>query len=392
MPLLDLPPELLALIAQHIGPSELRKYVPYLLVAKSWYRAVLPVYLSHLPLSDLYIAAHHDLDRLPPADTELSGLIQARVQRLSVRLVGYPCRCPSVAPWHDDTTNTQLRPGQDGMKKSQCWYSAWTTTGLVKNTAACQDVWRWQGEMRKLHQWGGRINKKLVELAAILRHSKAMKEFSLEASSEDDDGQVPRWDYLHDTTIRILISSLPSNLCNLTLDMCGSKAITPDRGREAVHLCPLLAERLHDFQNVRLRLRCICPQVFQSSSSRTGTESKLKTLVIRLSLPSFSDSVDEPSKGNDKYDAKPCDVTANPLYKRMIAAGAKTTKDFPGLLMMRISYRSKKSICLNVADCVGKRIMCEGSERFCYEDDGVEWDAWENSESMLDIGSLLELR
>ena len=244
-----------------------------------------------------------------------------------------------------------------------------------------------------LHRWGRRINTKLLDLAAILPFSKNLVEFSFEAASESDGEQGPRWDYLHDTTICSLISSLPLSLNNLTLDMCGSRAITPDRSRDSIHLCPLVAERLHDFQNIRLRLRCICPQILPTSSSRPETESRLKTLVIRLSLPFFPDPIDESSKGTNNFDAKPCDVSAIPLYKRIIAAAAESTINFPELSMMRISYRKSgnNNICLHVADCLRKRNMYEGSEIFCYEDDGSQWDAWENSESLQDLGSLREV-
>ena len=114
MPLRELALELLALIAQHVGASELRKSVAYLLVAKFWYRAILPVYLSRLPLSDLYLASHRDLDVLPSSGTALANLIQEKTRRLSIRLVGHPCKCPSKAPWHD---GTEIEHRQDGMKK-----------------------------------------------------------------------------------------------------------------------------------------------------------------------------------------------------------------------------------------------------------------------------------
>lgn len=133
MPLLDLAPELLALIAHQVGASELRKSVAYLLVAKRWYHAILPVYLFRLPLSDLYLASHHDLEILPSPDTVLGSLIQTKTRRLSVRLVGHPCKYPSVAPWHD---NKKIERGQDGMKKlgdpNWDWHWDWTTVGPVK--------------------------------------------------------------------------------------------------------------------------------------------------------------------------------------------------------------------------------------------------------------------
>ena len=389
MPLLDLPPELLALIAHFVGTSELRKSVDYLLVAKGWYCAILPVYLSRLPLSDLYLASHRDLDILPSPDTALGHLIQAKTRRLSVRLVGHPCKCPSVVPWHD---NIYVELGHDGMKKLRDWHCDWTTVGPERDTFH-RSLWRWHEETRTLHRWAERINKKLIELAAMLPDT-SLDEFSFEAASEFEGEQGPRWDYLHDSTLRSLISSLPPFLNNLTIDLCGSRLITPDRGRDPAHICPLIGDRLPDFQNVRLRLRCICPEVFQFSSSRVKTQPKLKTLVIKLNLPSFPDGMNQSYKRYDKFDASPCEESAIPLYKRIIAAGVKSTNNFPGLSMMRISYRRndyKKNTCLHVADCVRERYMFDGSEVFCYEDDGSGWVAWENGENLQDLGSLRDL-
>ena len=392
MSLLDIPSELLTLIADCLGSSELRKSVAYLLISKRWYHAALPVYLSRLPLADLYLASHHDLDRLPPPDTALTKLIQTRTKRLSVRLVGHPSRCPSVLPWFDNTgldEDGDPLLGQDVARKWESWDCDWMTAGPEGDIAKPRTRWHWRGEQRALHQWAGRTNKKLVELAATLPNSRSLEEFILEASSEYEGKLGPRWDYLHDSTIRSLILNLPSSLNNLTLDLCGSGVITPDRRREAIHLCPFIAGRLRDFQNVRLRLRCICPQVFQSLSATTDSESRLKTLAIRLSLPFFPEAVDEAHNGYDEFDAKSCVVTAIPLYRRMIAAGVDSARKLPGLSMLRISYRTqeKHSINLALADCVRRRYMFEGSEIFTYEDDGSQWAAWEDSETLQDGGN-----
>ena len=220
-----------------------------------------------------------------------------------------------------------------------------------------------------------------------------LNEFSIEAASEVDSLQGPLWDYLHDSTIRSLISSLPLFLNNLTIDLCGTRLISPDRGREPVYICPLIGDRLPDIQNVRLRLRCICPGVFQTSSSKSKTQPRLKSLVIKLSLPYFFDIIDESYSVHHKFDANPCVASAFPLYKRMIAAGAESAKDFPELSMMRISYRKdhKKNISLSVADCVTQRYLCGGSELFCWEDNGKQWFAWENERNLVDVGDLQEL-
>ena len=389
MPLLALPPELLALIAQFVGPSELRKSVDYLLVAKGWCQAILPVYLSQLPLSDLYLASRRDLDILPSPDTALGHLIQAKTRRLSIRLVGHPCDRSSPTPWHD---GIHIGIGHDGRKKWRGRYCDWITVGPVRDEFH-RDTYRWHEETRTLHRWARRINRKLIELAAMLPET-SLDEFSFEATSESESEHGPRWDYLHDSTLRSLISSLPPFLKNLTIDLCGSRPITPDGGRDPAHMCPLIGDRLPDFQNVRLRLRCICPEVFQTFSSKAKIQPKLKTLIIRLILPNFPDGTGEGSKPLDKFDVSPCDESAIPLYKRMIAAGVKSTKDFPELSMMRISYRQKgeKNMCLEVADCVRERYMFDGCEVFCYEFDGSEWVAWEHDDEYLqDVGSLRDL-
>ena len=389
MPLLDLPPELLTLIAQFVGASVLRESVDYLLVAKRWYRAILPVYLSRLPLSDLYLASHRDLEVLPSSGTALGHLIRAKTRRLSICLIGHPCKEPSGGPWHD---NTDITLGLDGMKKWKDWHCDWTTVGPVRDTFD-QDLWRWHEEMRTLHHWAGRVNKKLIELAAMLPDT-GLDEFSFEAGCESVSELGPRWDYLHDCALRSLISSLPPFLNNLTIDLCGTRSITPDRGRDPAHICPLIGDRLPNFQNVRLRLRCICPEVFQFSSSKVKTQPKLKTLLIKLDLPFYPDCTDPSYKGYERPDASPCDERAIPLYKRMIAAGVKSTKDFPGLSMMRISFSKsscRKKMCFYVADCVRERYMYDVNEVFYYEGDGSEYVQWENGETLQDFGSLQDL-
>ena len=147
MSLLDIPSELLTLIADCLGPSELRKSVAYLLITKRWYHAALPVYLSQLPLTDLYLASHHDLDRFPPPDTALTNLIQTKTKRLSVRLVGHPSKRSSLLPWYDNTGLEHLEEqdepllGQDGAKKWESWDCDWMTVGPKGDTASRRTRW-----------------------------------------------------------------------------------------------------------------------------------------------------------------------------------------------------------------------------------------------------------
>ena len=384
MPLLDLPLELLALIAQYV---ELRKSVAYLLVAKRWYQATLPVYLSQLPLSDLYLASQHDLERLPPPGSALGRLIQANTHRLSVRLVGHPCKFPTTAPWHD---GIEIRFGHDGMKKWKYWICHWNNLRILD-----RDPRRFETEPQTLDRWSRLINKKLVELATVLQECVHLGEFTLEATRESDDMRFSLRDYLHDSTIRSLILSLPSCLNNLTLDACSSNFVSPNGSRDAIHLCPLIGERLHDFQNVRLRLRCICPQIFQAPPSKSSAESRLKSLVVRLSLPDLYGAVRQnSSRSYEQFDARSCglsplplyqkDPSATPLYKSMIAAGAAFAKRIDGILMLRVSCREPNGERLFVADCVTEQFVFEGSDEFSRLNNGRRWYGWETNTEISD--------
>lgn len=283
------------------------------------------------------------------------------------------------------------------MKKFNDRHDEWATAGPVRIVAGGQTRWHWHREGQMLEEWASCINEKLVGLGAMLSNSKSLEEFSLEASSEVDGEKGPRWDYLHDSTIRSLISNLPSSLNNLTLDMCGSRAIAADRDRSTIHLCPLIANRLHDRRYVRLRMRRICPQVLETSSYMPDVESSLKTLVIKLSLPSFPEAVNEVHNGHTEFDAESCVVTAIPLHKRMIAAGAAFAKSVPGMSMMRVLYRSQSdtdvssSYNLAVADCVRERYLFDITQEPCYEDNGRWWGALEDSENLQDAGGFEEL-
>ena len=89
----DLPQEILALIAQHIYPSERPESIDDLLVSRAWYWAVLPIYLSRTQLSTIYVLSN-DLERFPRPDTNphLSQAIQETVMRLGLCLDGIPSR------------------------------------------------------------------------------------------------------------------------------------------------------------------------------------------------------------------------------------------------------------------------------------------------------------
>lgn len=66
----------------------------------------------------------------------------------------------------------------------------------------------------------------------------------------------------------------------------------------------------------------------------------------------------------------------------MIAAGTLVAKSAPRSKSLRISYRIS-DINLGLADCVMKKYMHVGAEVFSYEDDGREWNSWEDADEDL---------
>ncbi|MCJ1455255.1 hypothetical protein MMC28_005609 [Mycoblastus sanguinarius] len=391
MLLLDLPPELLTLIVQHIGPIELRTSTAYLLVSKPWYRAALPVFLSALQLSTLYLCSP-DLKRPPLPNSPLGALLAAEAKQVSIRLVGHPSKKVAGWPWHgeepwDDETRDQVEDD----KECEDWTSE--QTQKLENHGQKDRFGRENELDLKLRPWSDRINTGLTSISFMLRDMKSLEELSIEARSQDDTTWVPRWDYLCYTPIRTMIANIQPTLTNLTLDTCGSNLVLPGEYANVAtsHICPLIAQQMHQVQNVRLRMRRICPLILDPSSAPSDQNSRLKTLVIRLSLPSYPEADYETHNGHTEYDAQPCTLTVmrKPLYKTMVAAGFEMARKNPGVRMLRVSYRDPRysGINLALADCVRRMYMYEPSDYFCYEDEGKEWDAWEHKESLHDGGA-----
>ena len=375
MHLFQLPPELLTLIFEQFGAAYMRSSVSYLLVSRAWYRIAHPVYLSGLELSTLYLSSH-DLERLPPPRAPLSKLIQANTTRLSLRLIGHPSKQIAKRPWHAEKISNDDESDDEELDEPR---DDWTAN-VPMITRDGRKMHDWSGEQRRLLVWRQRVNNKLVELAGWLPAIEGLEELSFEASSEHEETAGPRWDYLIGGSVTSLMSSLPSGLKNLTFDTSGSTIVTSKDDRSPAHLCSLLGERIHDFQHVRLRMRHICSEIFRTMMAST-TASKLQTLIIRLSLPSFPPATYENHDGKTEFDAQPCNKARTPLYEAMSDAGINFVRENPWLKALRISFRQPKheGINLMIADCVERRFMYDPSEVFSYEDDGREWDAWEEN-------------
>lgn len=390
MGLLDIAPELLMEIIRHIGASELRTSVDYLLVSKQWYKATLPEYLYGLRLSTIYLSSP-DLERFSPQFTPLNDAIIDKVERLSVRLVGHPSKQIASNPWHDSEGLFDPKNGNGEEVEDRAGWDYWMQVGPLATTSleGGRKRFVWHTENHQLHPWRDRINWKLLELSRIFSRCRIMNEFSLEASSEDDAEQGPRWDYLLGSSMKAVISALPVGLKSLTLDTSGSTLATSEQDRNPVHLCSLIALRLQDFEQVRIRMRHICPQILDISNNLSDTPSRLERLLIRLSIPSFPEASYEHHVGYGDYSAKAClayHCKHGGLSQDMTDAGIQLARAI-NLDMMRITYKSPEaSVSLVVADCVRRRQLYHPAEVFAYEDDGRAWDSWEDTSEDLREG------
>lgn len=305
-----------------------------------------------------------------------------QVERLSIRLVGHPSRQLALNPWNKCRKPNERDSDDDSTADpagSDHWISVGPVVGCLERG---KQTYLWHTEEHQLHPWRQSVNEKLVVLASALPNFKNLKDLSFEASSEGDGELGPRWDYLFGSTVEKFIQAVPTGLKSLTLDICGSTVVVSEHNRMPVHLCPLIACRLQDFERVRLRMRHICPRVYDNANKEVDEPSNLAFLVIRLSLPAFPEATYEKHDGYHEYDAQPCrpiSVKLSPFVIPLVSEGisfAKTTK----VDMMRISYRSPHDPdrFLYVADCVRESSRRETLGVCAHEDNGRQWAAWED--------------
>ena len=362
------------LIFEQIGAAHMRSSVSYLLVSRAWYHFAHPVYLSGLELSTLCLSSR-DLERLPHTQCPLSKLIQSNTTRLSLRIVGHPSKQAAKRPWHAaQFSNDDENYDKDSGKLRDDWITA---APVITNDGTKYD---WTVEERRLLAWRKRVNNKLAELAGWLPAIEGLEELCFEASSEYAGTAGPRWDYITGGSVASLISSLPSSLINLTLDTSGSTIVTSKDDRNPAHLCHLIGGRIHDFQHVRLRMRHICPEIFRTLAA-SATASTLRSLVIRLSLPSFPPATLKYRDGWSRFETQPCNADGAPLYKAMIDAGAVFVRGNPSIKELRISSREAGFLDrkLMVADCVDRRFMYDPYEMYHHLDNGRNWGTWEEN-------------
>ena len=114
--LLDLPPEVLAVVASHVlgpiatkpepfsPPSELppRSIPAHLLTCERWFEAALPVWRDTLDLQQLYFSVN-DLSRLPAEGRQIYKYACTKIEKVSIRLIGQPSTDTALGPFFEDS-------------------------------------------------------------------------------------------------------------------------------------------------------------------------------------------------------------------------------------------------------------------------------------------------
>lgn len=355
MQLLDFPSEILQCIFEQLGPDELKKNPGYWTICKRFYWVAHEVFL--LPSVEL---SESSLYKLPSSESPFFEIGRGRVRRLSVYLVGQPSNETSLTPWaidHEQPYGAFLNP--DVVSEWRPLYSPDQELGI-------RPAWRSMEE------------ESLQFLGENLRRSTILEEFIFEASTSSLFMPKRRYDYIEDVTMTMLVASLPESLTALTLDTRGTELITA--GFQDLHLCPLIARRIGRIRTVRLRMRCICPEVFNISRENRVIEA----LIVRLSLPLLF----RYAGGGPHFDSRECPSSVRSRggmheINRMLQAGMMLAM-LHKFKILRVSFRVREpgAIDLVVFDCIAIRYLGEPSRRFCYEDDGRAWESWEDSETL----------
>ena len=376
MQLLDFPFELLLNIFEKLGGEELRRSVAYLLVCKRWYNVAHEVFLSGLPLTELRLSSRH-LQLLPPEDSLLTDLIREKATRLSIRIVGHPSLDVSTTPWISSPEYNDYFDLDDDSRSQEEWIVHSDYIDGEGSIDADKIQYSAHLSCRPQQAWMRRVNVKLVELADTLATFKSLEEFMFEASSEQEKISEPRWDYIQDVTIGKIITGLPNHLTALTLDTCGTGIIPASD--HPIHLCPLIAQHAAKIKTVRLRMRCICPVVFNMATEKLAMES----LIIKLRLPSFDYEINQNAK---RCYSKESGSSGTDIG--LIISGAGRLARRHHFQRLRISFKDPRGWGHGaiVWDGVTDQYLYEHYLLALREDKGRSWFHWEESQ-LLQIGA-----
>jgi hypothetical protein len=187
----------------------------------------------------------------------------------------------------------------------------------------------------------------------LLPHCSRLIGLNLLAHSHFDPEEplAPHTNYLETWSPTRLLDTLQcSKISELVIDTCGSEV------KGGVHICPHLALNISSLRYIRLRMRSICPQVFDLQH-----DSKIESILINLSLM-------EPGRLHAGF-SRHCTESnsAYQLCEDMVAAATKVAKSQPSMKMLRILCHRHPYLEMVSRDCIN------GTEMILSIDDGWGW-------------------
>jgi hypothetical protein len=257
MSLLQLPPETLIQIFDHVSSSYFRSDLSRLTVCKQWSK------FAHTACFRHFNVTQTTLQRLlssPHVEIGLS-LVKDSVETLDLDLKGFENWDSPPLPYHDAQAVRLLDA------------STWNDSrGYAERTA-----------------WTTELNNHLLHLAAIIKPSRKLRTLSIQATVELHPllPLLTRRDYLNSSTVCTLLSV--GNLTSLELDLWVTQLITPHQSEEhgeRSHVCTSIAALLTTLRRLRLHMRSICADVLKPRQHSTSL--RLDEVLINLSL--FSES------------------------------------------------------------------------------------------------------
>ncbi|KJX99720.1 hypothetical protein TI39_contig353g00048 [Zymoseptoria brevis] len=247
--LMDLPVELLIDILERVGGRELRRGrgAARLSLCRTWYAVAHPVYLSGLGTTDIRLYGH-DIDRI-------TGKLGYSGSRLLM---------------HKNT-----RRVQDGECPSP-YLRNYPPPELIDDQVALNQA---STEWRNV-----RLRGSLNKLFSDMHNFETLETLCVEAGCETQFQTIrfPQRDYLHGSTMSILMANLPimQNLATFTLDTFGTNFTS------TAHMCDELALVIPHIKTVRLRMKWICPKIFNLQGLQSKP-TKLEHLTIKLQASAF---------------------------------------------------------------------------------------------------------
>ncbi|KAI4174146.1 MAG: hypothetical protein LQ343_002481 [Gyalolechia ehrenbergii] len=460
--LLDLPTEILSQIARDaVSYSSAYPYLPrstffpsHWHTCKKWYQVVTPIFYGNLVNSGKLYLSYNDLVHFPGKQTRIYQHYCDKLEKISLRLQGQPSDENADTVFFNDVD--EGLEDNDGSELDMAeTHNAQSDEDTASHASSDESADSTDLVSRDFvpHHWRDDVAGRLRVLSQLITDCPLLDELAFQAYYGFDKRPQSQWNYLDCGAMEHLVLQLPRNLKYLTLDLAGTDVV-PSRASTSEHLCPAIAQCILTTENVRLRLRHICPSVFgiksihscnQQGSSQPGIQqsarrgnrnrgrrrrnrqrrqrhiagtqnysqqsresvnqqqlqfvmhedlriagtSRLKSLVVRLSLPHFPADL-LLCEHDIPFDAKQCrsfQASRNFGLPRVMALAARHLLDLePGIESLKISFKDPDpdSLILYATDCVSWKMVSVPEGKFCAEDDGEEWEDWENKADLME--------